>query len=193
MRSKRGSPRSGANLKRGIALLNETSRGATGRPQGSAHASSDGRRAEESRLFEHRTAPGVPGNRAPERPAFARGSAASPRPRWRKHAQHKAELAVLSSQIDKQELRKFYFSVFSVLFLLAIILPLVFKSPRETRMAAAGNGGDSFREHPETAARRTAEALGKGAVRGMANHLVRPDHECAAHTRARISPVTRCA
>jgi hypothetical protein len=48
-----------------------------------------------------------------------------------RHSQHTAELAVLSSQIDKQELRKFYFSVFSLLFLLAIILPLVFKSPQK--------------------------------------------------------------
>ncbi len=46
-----------------------------------------------------------------------------------KHSQHKAELAVLSSQIDKQELRKFYFSIASILVLLAIILPLVFQSP----------------------------------------------------------------
>ena len=46
-----------------------------------------------------------------------------------KHAQHKAELEVLSSQIDKQELRKFYFSVPSVVVLLAIILLLVFQSP----------------------------------------------------------------
>jgi len=46
-----------------------------------------------------------------------------------KHAQHKEELALLSSQIDKQELRKFYFSVLSMVVLLAIILPLVFKSP----------------------------------------------------------------
>lgn len=46
-----------------------------------------------------------------------------------RHLQHSAELAVLSSQTDKQELRKFYFSVFSLLFLLAIILPLVFQSP----------------------------------------------------------------
>ncbi len=46
-----------------------------------------------------------------------------------KHTQHKQELAVLSSEIDKQELRKFYFSIASVLFLLAIILPLVFQSP----------------------------------------------------------------
>lgn len=46
-----------------------------------------------------------------------------------KHSQHKAELAVLSSEIDQQELRKFYFSVLSVLVLLAIILPLVLKSP----------------------------------------------------------------
>ncbi len=48
-----------------------------------------------------------------------------------RHLQHQAELALLSSQIDKQELRKFYFSVFSVLALLAIILPLAFQSPRK--------------------------------------------------------------
>ena len=46
------------------------------------------------------------------------------------HLQHKAELALLSSQIDKQELRKFYFSVFSVLVLLALVLLVVFQSPR---------------------------------------------------------------
>jgi hypothetical protein len=46
------------------------------------------------------------------------------------HLQHKAELALLSSQIDKQELRKFYFSVFSVLVLLAITLLVIFQSPR---------------------------------------------------------------
>ena len=43
---------------------------------------------------------------------------------------HQAELAQLSSQIDKQELRKFYFTIFSVLVLLAITLLLVFQSPR---------------------------------------------------------------
>ena len=43
---------------------------------------------------------------------------------------HQTELAQLSSQIDKQELRKFYFSGFSVLVLLAIILLVVFQSPR---------------------------------------------------------------
>ena len=46
-----------------------------------------------------------------------------------RHLQHTQELALLSSQIDKQELRKFYFSVFSVLVLVAIVLILVFKSP----------------------------------------------------------------
>ena len=45
------------------------------------------------------------------------------------HLQHRAELALLSSQINKQELRKFYFSVVSVLAILAIILPLAFQSP----------------------------------------------------------------
>ncbi len=46
-----------------------------------------------------------------------------------RHAEHKKELAELSSQIDKQELRKFYFAIVSILALLAIILPLVSKSP----------------------------------------------------------------
>jgi hypothetical protein len=46
-----------------------------------------------------------------------------------RHLQHKDELALLSSKIDKQHLRQFYFSVVSVLALLAIILPLVFQSP----------------------------------------------------------------
>jgi hypothetical protein len=43
---------------------------------------------------------------------------------------HQAELAQLSRQIDQQELRKFYFSAFSVLVLLAITLLVVFQSPR---------------------------------------------------------------
>jgi hypothetical protein len=46
-----------------------------------------------------------------------------------RHLQHSAELALLSSKIDKQELRKFYFSVVSVIALLVIILPLVLQSP----------------------------------------------------------------
>jgi hypothetical protein len=46
-----------------------------------------------------------------------------------RHLAHSSELALLSSQIDKQELRKFYFSILSVLVLLAIILPLVFQTP----------------------------------------------------------------
>ena len=46
------------------------------------------------------------------------------------HLQHKAELALLSGQIDKQELRKFYFSLFSVLVLLALTLLVVFQFPR---------------------------------------------------------------
>jgi hypothetical protein len=48
-----------------------------------------------------------------------------------RYAEHTAELALLSSKIDKQELRQFYFSVVSVLALLALILPLVFQSPRK--------------------------------------------------------------
>jgi hypothetical protein len=48
-----------------------------------------------------------------------------------RHLEHTAELAVLSSQVDKQELRKFYFSIVSLLVLLSIILPLVFKSPQK--------------------------------------------------------------
>src|SRR5438270_5917827 len=48
-----------------------------------------------------------------------------------RHQQHNDELALLSAAIDKQELRQFYFSVVSVIALLAIILPLVAKSPRK--------------------------------------------------------------
>ncbi|HWY51443.1 MAG TPA: hypothetical protein VNW72_08165 [Chthoniobacterales bacterium] len=48
-----------------------------------------------------------------------------------RHQQHNDELALLSQGIDKQELRQFYFSVVSVIALLAIILPLVAKSPRK--------------------------------------------------------------
>jgi len=44
--------------------------------------------------------------------------------------QHRAELSTLSSQIDKQELRKFYFSIFSVFVLLALTLLVVFQSPK---------------------------------------------------------------
>ncbi len=46
-----------------------------------------------------------------------------------RHAEHKRELAEISGQIDKQELRKFYFAIFSLLFLLAIIVPLARQSP----------------------------------------------------------------
>ena len=46
-----------------------------------------------------------------------------------RHLEHSAELALLSSKIDKQELRKFYFTVVTVLFLLPIILFLVLQPP----------------------------------------------------------------
>ncbi|HXL25020.1 MAG TPA: hypothetical protein VN942_05695 [Chthoniobacterales bacterium] len=48
-----------------------------------------------------------------------------------RHRRHNEELALLSRNIDKQELRQFYFSVVSVIALLAIILPLIAKSPRK--------------------------------------------------------------
>src|SRR5213080_1229337 len=46
-----------------------------------------------------------------------------------RHHEHREQLSVLSAQIDKQELRQFYFVILSILFLLAIVLPLVFQSP----------------------------------------------------------------
>lgn len=48
-----------------------------------------------------------------------------------RHLEHTAELGRLSAQINKQELRKFYFSIFSVLFLGLITLFLVFQSPKQ--------------------------------------------------------------
>ena len=46
-----------------------------------------------------------------------------------RHHEHREQLTVLSAQIDKQELRQFYFVIASILILLAIVLPLVFQSP----------------------------------------------------------------
>ncbi len=46
-----------------------------------------------------------------------------------RHGEHKRQLAEISGQIDKQELRRFYFVVLSVLVILAIIVPLALQSP----------------------------------------------------------------
>ena len=58
-----------------------------------------------------------------------------------RHAEHKEELARLSAQIDKQELRKFYFTVFSLLVLLAIVLPLISQSPSKREWLPAQTSG----------------------------------------------------
>jgi hypothetical protein len=47
------------------------------------------------------------------------------------YQKHTAELALLSSKIDKQELRQFYFSVFSIVILVGIFLFLFSKSPKK--------------------------------------------------------------
>ena len=47
------------------------------------------------------------------------------------YQKHTAELALLSSKIDKQELRQFYFSALSVIVLMTIFLFLFAKSPRK--------------------------------------------------------------
>ena len=47
-----------------------------------------------------------------------------------RHLAHTAELALLSSKIDRQEMRQFYFSVISVFVLAAIAFFVFFKSPR---------------------------------------------------------------
>ena len=46
-----------------------------------------------------------------------------------RHHEHREQLNVLSAQIDKQELRKFYFVIFSIFILLGVVLLLVFQSP----------------------------------------------------------------
>src|SRR3989440_3531662 len=47
------------------------------------------------------------------------------------YQKHTGELALLSSKIDKQELRQFYFSVFSIVILMGIFLFLFSKSPKK--------------------------------------------------------------
>ena len=59
-----------------------------------------------------------------------------------RHLAHKTELASLSSQIDKQELRKFYFSIFSVLCPACDHAACYFPIPARSRMAPAGNRHD---------------------------------------------------
>src|SRR6476619_2873 len=46
-----------------------------------------------------------------------------------RHQEHRDQLNVLSAQIDKQELRKFYFVIFSIFILLGVVLLLFFQSP----------------------------------------------------------------
>jgi hypothetical protein len=46
-----------------------------------------------------------------------------------RHQEHREQLNILSGQIDKQELRKFYFVIFSIFILLGIVLVLIFQSP----------------------------------------------------------------
>ncbi|MGI8430915.1 MAG: hypothetical protein ACR2MW_01300 [Chthoniobacterales bacterium] len=46
-----------------------------------------------------------------------------------RHAEHTRELAEISGGIDKQELRKFYFALFSIVVLLVIVVPLALQSP----------------------------------------------------------------
>ena len=46
-----------------------------------------------------------------------------------RHHEHREQLNVLSAQIDKQELRKFYFVIFSIFILVGVALLLVFQSP----------------------------------------------------------------
>ncbi len=95
------------------------------------------------------------------------------------HTGHREELARLSAQIDKQELRKFYFVIFSVLALLAIILPLVSQSPTKREWLPAetsailsldvyqfGKGALPNRwrkEQPETWQKVSAGLLGQAA------------------------------
>jgi len=84
----------------------------------------------ESGLLEHWPPSRLPGDRAAERAAFA-GRCAEASRAVERHSQHTAELAVLSSQIDKTGLRKFYFAGLSVVVLMAIVLVVVFQSPQK--------------------------------------------------------------
>jgi hypothetical protein len=107
-----------------------------------------------------------------------------------RHLQHRAELALLSSQIDKQELRKFYFSVISILALLAIILPVAFQSPRkrewlpqETDTILSINNDQLERaDLPETLAQRS--------TRNLVETLVGIDRLCRINSGVKL--VSRC-
>ena len=117
-----------------------------------------------------------------------------------RHQAHTAELARRSSEIDKQDLRKFYFSIVSVLVLLAIILPLVFQTPsrrewlpRETEVILSLNV-DQFeradlpkrwrKERAETWPNLWSALLGQAArtpVLNLSNDALRVTRAMAPH------------
>src|ERR1700746_703905 len=105
---------------------------------------------------------------------------------------HRAGRAQPSSQIDKQELRKFYFSAFSVLVLLAITLLVVFQSPRgrewlpqETDTILSINGNKFERANPARHWRETRPKLWPGLIGPAASVPgLNPSRDTARITRA---------
>ncbi len=105
-----------------------------------------------------------------------------------RHEEHRQSLASLSAQIDKQELRKFYFTIFSLLALLALILPLVSQSPTkrdwfpQATLAILSLDIDQFnkgplanrwrKEQPDLW-QKVASGLLSAALRAPAIHLAR--------------------
>ncbi len=98
------------------------------------------------------------------------------------HAGHKEELARLSAQIDKQELRKFYFVIFSVLALLAIILPLVSQSPTKREWLPAETSAILSLDVSSARQGKIAKSLAQRAARDLAKGLSRSPRSSRAHT-----------
>jgi hypothetical protein len=116
-----------------------------------------------------------------------------------RHLAHSSELALLSSKIDKQELRKFYFCVASVIALALILVPLVLKSsarrewlPNETETILSLNlerfERDDLpkrwrKDQPEVWANVWAGLVGAAAHTPAVN----PSRDCVRVTRALTS------
>ena len=104
-----------------------------------------------------------------------------------RHLQHRAELALLSSQIDKQELRKFYFSVFSVLAARHHHVVRVFSIAEAARMVAATDRDHFVDQYRSVRTGGSPEALAQQATRSLAENLARPHRRCHIDSGIKIA------
>ncbi len=110
-----------------------------------------------------------------------------------RHLQHTAELATLSSQIDKQELRKFYFTVFSVALLARRSSFRSFFNRLRNANGCRSKPTQSSRSTPNGLSATTCRSAGARTKVPVGRRSGRHCLGNAAHTPTMDVRVTRCA